>query len=318
MHNPRKSLLPLLMAVLFLSNFCVAQDMYLLNLRDSYYSPDLVAFEPKACLIPAALLVDSSASLLQENWKQFDPISIPELYQIIKDQRVALCIHGMAKSYTAANKDLLNNYWNLMSSASNKYDVVVGVTWPGESHLGVGAFAQANTLAKKSGRLLGEVLEDWSGCAASLDVITHSMGSKVLLQALKGHDTRINHAFFLAPSIFRNSLRPWRKWHKESRSIEQLVVFHSEHDYAFSWTSIQHLGLGYKGTQKITRKMANYYQVNCSSIVNQNGFTRLPKNRFRSRSNHSMYNQCEPVFSLINQVLSGKGLCEMRSCELVP
>jgi hypothetical protein len=296
-----------------------SQELYLVNLRaDLYDTEELCVLEQTAIArVPADLLNDSSRVLLQESWTHLQASNTEELSQNIKGKRIAICIHGMAKSYGAASKDLLNNYWNLRKASPGYYDIIIGVTWPGGSHLGGGPFFRANRTSKRAGALFAPLLAQLENNAQNVDVITHSMGSKILMQALKKSSVQIDHAFLLAPSIFRNSLQPWRKWGTEGRQIEQIVAFHSEHDYAFSWTSIQHLGLGYRGTRRPeTRAFTNYFQVNCSSVINQSEYARLEKGPFKSRSNHSMYNQSVPVFRMINSVLQGNELCASRSCEL--
>lgn len=308
--------------VMLFFGFCQyvsGQKMFIINLRAELYDTQNACSldDVKYALVPQKYLQDSSRVLIQESWGSFaNDISSADFRQEIEGKVIAVCIHGMAKSYAGANKDLVNNYWNLSKECADYYDIIIGINWPGESQLGASSYFKANKQANICGGLLGQVLEQWN--AKSTDVITHSMGAKVLMRALNTSEIKFDHAFLLAPSILRNSIRPGHKWGKECKSIKTLVAFHSQHDFAFNWSIMQHMGLGYRGTKSFKeKKMPYYYQVNCSAVINQRKFIQLPKNAFRSRSNHSMYNQSSSVFRMISGVLNGTLTCPTHSCELI-
>ncbi|MCB0762668.1 MAG: alpha/beta hydrolase [Flavobacteriales bacterium] len=298
-----------LLVLAMVSAYANAQDFYFIDVRRDYFharelctADDLTfgQYRPSS-------LVDSSMALLQSDLSIVELINRKDLLDHLAGKRVLILIHGMAKDWGQANKDLCNIYWNLGKHNIQQYDAVVGVTWPGDDYLGISPYVTANRNALKTARRIGPVLEELSSRCQSVDLITHSMGSKVASKCLKSYDFHCRNAFFLAPSIFRGSLRPGGRWRRSLKSIdEQLLVFHSTGDWAFNWTRLQHMGMGYRGIAgRIARKNSKISQIDCSAYINQEVYKRIPRNAFTSRSNHSYYTECHEVFHYISCALKG-------------
>jgi hypothetical protein len=84
---------------------------------------------------------------------------------------------------------------------------------------------------------------------------------------------------------------------------ERMMIFYSNGDYAFNWTPLQHLGMGYEGMKhRSSMRYDKVTQVNCDEVVNQVAYRQIDRNAFSSRSNHSYYTQCPQVFEYIQSV----------------
>jgi hypothetical protein len=85
-----------------------------------------------------------------------------------------------------------------------------------------------------------------------------------------------------------------------------LVIFHSVNDWAFNWSALQHLGMGYRGMKYNSGKVKynKISQEDCSEAISQAVYRMLDKNAFTSRSNHSMYTQSAYVFERISTYLT--------------
>lgn len=289
-----------------------SQDFLLLNLRSDLFQNAEVCDSGNECfgLFDLELVNDSSLEMLHNTENSFKRLDRQTWLNYVEGKRVLIVVHGMAKGWAEANKDLCNVYWSLQHYTTDLYDVVIGVSWPGSSYLGISPYIRANRESLKSAKLLGPLAKSIGEKAYTMDIMTHSMGSKVMCKMIKKDDVHFDQAFLLAPSILRNSLKPLKRWRKTLKNIDsQMMIFHSNGDWAFNWTAMQHLGMGYSGMKH--RKVKRYdklTQVNCDEVVNQRVYKYIERNAFSSRSNHSYYTQCPEVFQYIQAVSQGPAL----------
>ena len=247
-----------------------------------------------------ALWRDSSDAFIGNPLAHGVQIDRAALAQRLQNKRVLILVHGMAKELEAAQKDFFNGLWSMELSASDQtsaYDEVILISWPGTRRISVGSFVKANGLARKSGRLLGGLLKEWRAAGTKVTAVTHSMGSKVMSKALKnGGELEALH--LMAPSILQWSMQPWGRWSGNQKQVKDTIaIYYSRKDWALSFTPLSKLGLGHNGTRGRTSRQI--VQHDCTDTCNQNAWEALPGNRFRSRSNHSMYWQALPVWAIL-------------------
>jgi hypothetical protein len=286
------------------------QDFLLLNLRANLFNTTEVCQSGDEFYgqFNLSMVNDSSSVLLHNNEAAFSTLTLDEWNARIEGKRVLFVVHGMAKGWSEANKDLCNVYWSLQQYTTDLYDVVIGVSWPGDSYLGISPYFRANRQSLKAAKLMGPIANNIEDRAQSLDIMTHSMGSKVMSKMIKNDKVHFDHAYLLAPSILRNSMKPLKRWRKTISHIdERLFIFHSNGDWAFNWTAMQHLGLGYQGMRaRNTKRYVRLTQVNCDQVINQKVYSHIDRNSFSSRSNHSYYTQCPEVFHYIQSVANNQ------------
>lgn len=298
----------LLISISILAAFQMfAQDLHIVNLREGWFnSMRLTSTEkPLVAIFPEETVRKTQLCALEPTKHCFVEANWDELVASTKDKRVLVLIHGMAKDWAIANKDFFNMYWAAQRNLEH-YDVIIGISWPGDAHIGPNSYLTANKLAKASGLYMRPFLQELVSVASESNVITHSMGSKVLCWGTRGTETKFDNIVLMAPSILRNKLKPMRRWNDLfNHSKNKVVVAYSNQDFAFAWTSIQHVGMGYDGMNVCREK--NYpklVQIDCTSTINQQVFMQLHRDQFRSRSNHSSYCQSDPVFRGIRAAIS--------------
>lgn len=285
----------------------MAQDLHIINLREGWFNSMQVTSteKPLVAVFPEETVTKDRLCALEPARHCFDEGSWDVLVQQLEGKRVLILVHGMAKDWAIANKDFFNMYWAAKRNLES-YDAIIGISWPGDSHIGPNSYLTANKLAKKSGTYMEPYFEEMANAAETIDIITHSMGAKVICWGLKGTEVKVNNLVMMAPSIFRNKLKPMRRWNELFDHVEnRVIVAYSNQDFAFAWTSLQHVGMGYDGMNvRKAKKYPKLVQIDCTTTINQHVFMQLPRDAFRSRSNHSSYCQSDPVFRAIRGALA--------------
>ena len=283
------------------------QDLHVVNLREEWFnSMHLTTTEkPLVATFPKNTINKQQLCALEPDLHCFTEYNWDDLVVSTRGKRVLVLIHGMAKDWSIANKDFFNMYWAAQRNL-DRYDMVIGISWPGDSHIGPNSYVVANRLAKESGKFMRPFFKEITESASEVNVITHSMGSKVICWGTRGTEVQFDNIVLMAPSILRNKLKPMRRWHELfNHSTNKIIVAYSNQDLAFAWTKIQHVGMGYDGMNvRSEKRYPNLVQIDCTSTINQHVFMQLPREPFRSRSNHSSYCQSDPVFNAIQDILS--------------
>lgn len=253
--------------------------------------------------LPDSLWLDSNVQFIQHPLQHLQVESLEQLQARLAGKRVLVMLHGMAKTLTTAQTDFFNGLWTWKQAGGEaEVDEVLLVSWPGTAHVSIPGYLKANRLASKSGRQFHVLLEVLNASGCHVDILTHSMGSKVALRALKSGSS-CEGLFLMAPSVWKWTIRPGRKWARGfSQATGMRGVYFSRGDWAFNFTAINKMGLGFNGVS--LRKTDRFEQLDCSAFVNQDAYRALRKSRFRTRSNHSMYWQTPQVFDRV-KLLSG-------------
>lgn len=161
-----------------------------------------------------------------------------EVTNRLKNRRVLILVHG----YNNEFEDIIRAYGlveeKVMNLVGGEYDDVVGYTWPGGDNRFeyFSAKTRAGAIAPRFCHNLTELLADVQNRPASVDVMTHSMGARVSLEALKHiRGTRIVRTLFLLASAVDNeSLELNEEYFDANSKVEHSIVFHSRHDQVLS------------------------------------------------------------------------------------
>ncbi len=284
---PRVALLLTLPFISFAQSM-PADSFLLISLRKDFEKAS--KFSPEPQLKWVELNTDTASGLLSS-------LNEAGLATAVRGKRVLLLIHGMRTPFYRAKKYYREAVHWAGETDSPPYDMAIGLLWPGYepggSRLQVGiAFLKANPRARKSGKKLAPLLELLAEEAQSLDVMTHSMGSKVALFALKKQDGKVDNLFLMAPSIGAKTLDKNRKYGFAGKSVrERAIVFYSRHDPAFQ--SIGRKMMGHRGiVSKNPLPEEKYVNVDCSEAIRW----------------HSAYWGSQLVFGILEGYLSGEGM----------
>lgn len=121
--------------------------------------------------------------------------SIPPL---ARGRRVILAAHGFNVPYV----DSLRSLARLEAALDiGPHELFLGVTWPGDWILPAVNYPFEDGIATKAGRLLGGFCDRWLQGAAGVTLVSHSLGARVILEAIKASGRRIQRACIAAGAV---------------------------------------------------------------------------------------------------------------------
>jgi esterase/lipase superfamily enzyme len=220
--------------------------------------------------------------------------------QSLKDKHVLLIIHGYNNTFDFAIKSIheVNKSISQMknSEGNNLYDLVIGYIWPAYDN-----FLDYSLAADHVDKLKSRVrkhLMDLYQVTPHIDVIAHSLGNKVVLEALNFYpaDAKrpiVKHFYALAPAVDAISIQKGKSLHQSTLNIESMFVFHSSNDdvlkFVYPLTSGKEaLGIEINPPFK---KLENTIQfIDCTKLVQGHGY----------------YFQAEPIYKFIQRVSNHK------------
>lgn len=216
-----------------------------------------------------------------------DPASLTPRANGLKDiktavagKRVLLLVHGYNNEFADVIRayDLIED--QVKKHMRNKYDLVMGYTWPGgdDRFDYFAAKTRSGALAPR----LCETLRQLHASATrpdSLDVMTHSMGARLTLEALKHLPIQkvVRNLFLTAAAIDNESIERGEEYFTANRRVRNSFVFHSQHDqvlkFAYNLAEWDRaLGLnGPENPADIMQHAKNTRVVNCKRKVNAHG-----------------------------------------------
>ena len=110
----------------------------------------------------------------------------------------------------------------------------VGVLWPGDSaFLPVVDYPFEGTEAIQAGRLLARFLAQHAGQAASLSFVSHSLGARVVLEAIQGLPFKVRRATLMAGAIEDDCFT--REYKSAADNCEQLWTLASREDWVLKF-----------------------------------------------------------------------------------
>lgn len=227
------------------------------------------------------------------------PVTDDEFHSTIKDQRLLLLVHG----YHNKRENILNGYSmidatmqtrNIVGAGARAYHQVIGIAWPG-------GFTKASyLLAKMRANALGDSvfarLKKVVEAAKAVDVMTHSLGARVMLKALQNADPAhavVRNLFLTAPAVDDESIQEGEKFFISTQACRSVYVLHSKQDNVLklSYPLMDFdEALGYEGPDKPDKVGGNVKVVDCSRAV----------------KGHSDYRKRLELYTFINKVLNGQ------------
>lgn len=217
-----------------------------------------------------------------------------ELLNQISGKRVLLLIHG----YNNEQDEVYDAYTVINDKISehthNKYDCVIGYTWPGGDK-GIEWYAsksRANSVARRFRFLISALSQQ----ADILDIMSHSLGARVVFKALKQakDDTVIRNYFCMAAAVDNEVLEQNEEFHLSISKAKNVFIFHSKNDEVLSiaykvaeWDNA--LGLyGPEDKSYIQKQAKNIYVINCKKVI----------------ASHGDYKRTKEIYKYINRVLT--------------
>jgi esterase/lipase superfamily enzyme len=220
----------------------------------------------------------------------------------ITDKRVLLLIHG----YRNKRENVVGGYGmienqmrvkSILGTGGRAYDEVVGLAWPG------GLFRISYLIAKKRVNKIADSvfarLEKLVAQAKAVDVMTHSLGARVILKAMQNAapgKQLIRNLILTAPAVDDESIQEGEKFFAATQACRDVYVLYSDDDPVLStFFKVPLLGdsdraLGDRGPEKPNKIGKNVHLVDCINIVKE----------------HSDYRKRLELYTFIKKVLDGQ------------
>ncbi|WFP51144.1 alpha/beta hydrolase [Methylomonas sp. EFPC3] len=202
-------------------------------------------------------------------------ISIDTLLNELKDKNVCMLVHG----YNNEHEEVRDAYQiienNIFRNQDFKYDLIIGYSWPGGDRAleWWSAKSRANAVARRF-RLLLELISK----NTTVDVISHSLGARVCLKALKEASTiLIRNYYCMAGAVDNESIEIDEEFNLSLSSLERLFIMHSAKDEvlasAYRLAEFDNaLGLfGPEDKEQVETQLLNVFVANCKRVVTHHG-----------------------------------------------
>ena len=203
-----------------------------------------------------------------------------ELYRL-SNKRILMLVHG----YNNEHNKMCNAYStiekNVTEYIKNQYDIVIGYSWPGGKHPLAWWLAKSNAdkTAKRLKALIKSIYTKIH--VLSLDVMSHSLGARVMLEMLKqfpkvisGDQPPVRNYFCMAAAVDDEVLELSEKFHTSVNKINGIYIFHSKHDSVLREAcklAESDSALGTHGAENLDKTGKNVYFVNCEHYVEKHG-----------------------------------------------
>lgn len=206
---------------------------------------------------------------------------------LIKDKSVLVVLHGYNNDYEEA----LKFFSEIDHQYSKLYDTIICYLWPGGDNFW--EYFQAKFLVRAND-LPQEVLallEATGESCAHLDAMGHSMGCRLVLQALLlPSAVHLRNLFLMAPAVDNESLGEGEVYFPALAKCRDAYVFYSRRDGVLKWVYLLaewDRSLGARGPQDRSMLPKNVHLIDSTDQV----------------SNHSGYSGSIFVYQLISNLI---------------
>lgn len=214
--------------------------------------------------------------------------TLKDLCGAVKGSSALVLVHGYASPIESVGA----SYASIEARARGLYDHVVGFTWP-SVHV-VAQWWKAVRNAEAVDRSFVHICRALN--AAHLDVMTHSLGARVLLSGLDELPRKqptFRHVWLTAAAVDNEALERNEEFYAATEQIGRVFVMHSRRDNVLRLAYLGSNGdraLGLHGPEEIAATRPNVHAVNCKRVVRS----------------HSGYRSSAKVFGFIADVLSAR------------
>lgn len=155
-----------------------------------------------------------------------------DLVEQVNGRDVLLMTHGFENNRPQGTAKLREWHRHLHLDPMPLY---IGVLWPGDCVLPIAIdYIWEGSEADKSGRVLGQFVDRWFSGAASLSFGSHSLGVRVMLQAIRqlSAGKSVRHLFTLAAAIEDDTLT--QGFRDAAQKVRHISVIYSLEDHVLA------------------------------------------------------------------------------------
>lgn len=263
--------------------------MYIISSRLNFSDADDLL--PSGHIIREIDLRDDSVS------RSFSDID--KFFSVISGRKVLMLVHG----YNNEQDEIYDAYSiieeKVRKHLESEYDDVIGYIWPGgDSKLEWWpAKRSANAIAKRFRLLVRDIAQS----ALSLDLMSHSLGARVILKAMKqvvggNGETLVRNYYCTAASVDDEVFEEEEEYHDAIDKFGRILIFHSRRDGVLKLAYRLAEGdsaLGLSGPEDksyIENHTSNIFVINCKKKIKK----------------HGKYKHSNDLYSYISRSLAGQ------------
>jgi alpha/beta hydrolase family protein DUF900 len=170
-----------------------------------------------------------------------DPLSNPAnvaalpwdaLGALVRGKDVLLAAHGFNVSYDAGLVSLARLEGALKLTGSST-DVFLGILWPGDWVIPAINYPAEDRIASHAGQLLGRFCNEWLTGARSISFASHSLGARVILEAIQAHSNRVKLACITAGAVNAGCLH--EEYAAAAGNCERIQTLSSREDHVLEF-----------------------------------------------------------------------------------
>lgn len=124
---------------------------------------------------------------------------------LVKNRDVFLGTHGFNVPYADGLRCLQR--LEAVLAPDPAAEAFMGVLWPGDWAIQAVNYPFEDSISSHAGALLGDFCNRWLKSARSISMVSHSLGARVILGAIKASNRRIRHACITAGAVNSAALR---------------------------------------------------------------------------------------------------------------
>ncbi|MBS0624539.1 MAG: alpha/beta hydrolase [Verrucomicrobia bacterium] len=204
-------------------------------------------------------------------------------------KKVLIMVHGFA------TYDACYPYFTVQTNVlgrTDSYDETIGYIWPcNMNHL---TYLDARNNADAVAPRLKEFILKLRNLGAQIDVVAHSMGNRLVMQALNFSEDDpflVTNFLAVAPAVDNEAIEKGEEFYLSTQHCLNFFVFFSERDDVLKWVyPVPEFdrALGYKGAEHPARLSKNVQLIDCTAIID----------------GHDAYLFSKPIFDFIHQMSS--------------
>jgi hypothetical protein len=118
---------------------------------------------------------------------------------LVRGKDVLLAAHGFNVDYDSGLRSL--HRLEAALAIDPRSEAFFGVLWPGDWVIPAINYPAEDRIASHAGALLAAFCNQWLGSARSISMLSHSLGARVILEAIKGSSRRIRRACITAGAV---------------------------------------------------------------------------------------------------------------------
>lgn len=219
----------------------------------------------------------------------------PKISQLL-GKKVLIVIHG----YNNSKEDVLPSYFTIkekiahLSKGPNGpiYDEVIGYVWPGfQSRT---EYYHAKEHAEEVSKRVSSMIAQISSQAKQVDVMAHSMGNLIFLEAMNSPETvkEVTNFFSFGAAVDNESIEKGKEYYTSIKNCRNVYVAYSKEDdvlkYFYTLAELDN-ALGSTGIEDISKLPSHVQLVDCDNVI----------------ESHSEYFKSSQIFTFIQNRLLG-------------